>query len=854
MTGIVKSPLQTAVVEGIYNDILTKNAAYYYFLGKTSPWTEDEGATPGIDGVISGNGVVAPEPNSTFRYELATRNATITYKLIKPSDVAYVIPRYNWEQNTIYDMYDDSYSTLNPAQSGADRIEDARYYVLTSLNNVYKCISNNYDSVSTEQPSGTDSEEFTTADGYVWQFMYNVPVALQNKFYTARYIPVMTSLRNRFYENGAIGNVAVQEPGSGYTTNVSLAVSGDGFLENNPYSVDEDCIVVSPGAGYKSSAVVTSATWLTGTATINSTGHGFNNGDIVTIRGIIPVGYNGDYTVGGAAADSFTVPIVSNPGLYTSDGSISAKILTFSSPLWGAFPTQSTGYTLVTTGALTSVKCDPQIAEAQTVYGYGYDNTATITVLPPIIHDAVWAASTSFTVDDVVKANDNFYRVDAIEKITQSLTWATDVATVTTTTDHGFENEMSIVVAGVTPAAYNGTFIITTTGPATFTYALVVGDPGAATVQGTATTTSGTTNGTLPIHTTGTIIFGTAKLTFIAAQARVNFTLTKTEAIMTPIVIGGQITGVTIDNGGVGYTYCNIIPQDTPPNSTAILVADIAIGNVDTLQADVELSAMNNRNGAISYVKMEYDNLTGYKTGYGYGVDTTVEITGDGTGATAVPVIVNGSIVAINLTNHGTGYKREAIVTILPERIVGGTDVGAKARAILSLSGGHGSNAIHEFNSNTILFYSVLSDERIHKLQNLNDYRQFGVIKNPRRHQSTARLSATSATACWLITATSDINVLNFLKDDDLSQGDEVYKVVIINGDKMVLQSFSQTIPTTTDFLNITGARAGNTFSVASITNPEVDKFTGDILFIDNKLPFVVTQDQMIAFRTTVGF
>lgn len=69
---------------------------------------------------------------------------------------------------------------------------------------------------------------------------------------------------------------------------------------------------------------------------------------------------------------------------------------------------------------------------------------------------------------------------------TESLTWATDVATVTIT-GHGFSNGDTITIAGVTPADYNGTFTISNVAADTFDYALVVADPGAATVQGTAT-------------------------------------------------------------------------------------------------------------------------------------------------------------------------------------------------------------------------------------------------------------------------------------------------------------------------------------------------------------------------------
>lgn len=58
-----------------------------------------------------------------------------------------------------------------------------------------------------------------------------------------------------------------------------------------------------------------------------------------------------------------------------------------------------------------------------------------------------------------------------------SITRAGVVATVTTTADHGASTGQNATIAGAEPAAYNGTFPITVTGLATFTYIF----PGAAT-------------------------------------------------------------------------------------------------------------------------------------------------------------------------------------------------------------------------------------------------------------------------------------------------------------------------------------------------------------------------------------
>ena len=66
------------------------------------------------------------------------------------------------------------------------------------------------------------------------------------------------------------------------------------------------------------------------------------------------------------------------------------------------------------------------------------------------------------------------------------------------------------------------------------------------------------------------------------------------------------------------------------------------------------------------------DSFTGIQSitvenpGYKY-LSPTVTITGDGTGATAEAVVVNGKIQSINVTNRGTGYST-AVVTITDER------------------------------------------------------------------------------------------------------------------------------------------------------------------------------------------
>jgi hypothetical protein len=59
-------------------------------------------------------------------------------------------------------------------------------------------------------------------------------------------------------------------------------------------------------------------------------------------------------------------------------------------------------------------------------------------------------------------------------------------ATVVTAVAHGFTSGETVVISGVTPAGYNGTYVITVTNTTTFTYTTVGSDLGAISVQGTA--------------------------------------------------------------------------------------------------------------------------------------------------------------------------------------------------------------------------------------------------------------------------------------------------------------------------------------------------------------------------------
>jgi len=291
--GLFKSRFKKTIADAIYNEVLAKSARYYHFLGKENAWTDF--LSPFIPSQDPTVGDIPGAPSDDFRYELHVRRDILTAKLITPSDVSYVVPRIDWVSGEIYDMYDDAINPSAPAVSGAIRLEEARFYVLTSEYNVYKCLYNNYGAVSTYEPTGTSTDPFVTGDGYKWKFMYTIPISLRNRFLSNAYIPVTTALKAPFYSDGEIVSLSITNGGSGYI-NPQLIVTGKGYLKDNPYVID-GIIITEPGFGYTTAPLITfpSPTVISGSEDTATGEVTISGGSINTASILLPgYGYTAD--------------------------------------------------------------------------------------------------------------------------------------------------------------------------------------------------------------------------------------------------------------------------------------------------------------------------------------------------------------------------------------------------------------------------------------------------------------------------------------------------------------------------------------------------------------------------------
>ena len=195
-------------------------STYYLFLGKSTPFTS---ATSG------GNDSSPPTPNDGSKSEHFAWDSMLGAKLISSSDISFSIPRRNWANGTIYDMYRHDYSASNTSTSGASNLYDSTFYFVTSDYRIYKVLDNNGGAAYSGSEPTSESNSPISIGGYVLKYMYKITASDFSKYGTTDFVSVATdSTVATAATSGKIESLAITA-GSGYTDGTYYAaVYGDG--------------------------------------------------------------------------------------------------------------------------------------------------------------------------------------------------------------------------------------------------------------------------------------------------------------------------------------------------------------------------------------------------------------------------------------------------------------------------------------------------------------------------------------------------------------------------------------------------------------------------------------------------
>jgi hypothetical protein len=243
--------------------------------------------------------------------------------------------------------------------------------------------------------------------------------------------------------------------------------------------------------------------------------------------------------------------------------------------------------------------------------------------------------------------------------------------------------------------------------------------------------------------------------------------------------------------------------------------------------------------------------------GTGYTSAPTVTITGDGSGATATATVAGGAVTAVTVTGKGTNYR------VVDITFSGGGGSDAAARGVLAPKAGHGTDPIAELGGFFISLNTKLDGNDGGDLTVGNDFRQILLLDEPRDYNATP-LAGNIATANTLKATSylqSSTAVTGFTVDELIvgqTSGAQAY-VVELNGDDSRIRYHQNSKTGYTAFQNsevVTGQTSNTSATLTSSANgaPEVDRLSGDILFLENRDPISRTTTQIEDIKVIIEF
>lgn len=233
--------------------------------------------------------------------------------------------------------------------------------------------------------------------------------------------------------------------------------------------------------------------------------------------------------------------------------------------------------------------------------------------------------------------------------------------------------------------------------------------------------------------------------------------------------------------------------------------------------------------------------------------NTTVSITGANTAtATAYPVIVDGSITDIIITNPGANYI-SANVIILSE-----TGTGAVAYANVSPPNGHGSDPFEEFGTSHIMVTQTFNQDENGVLPTDIDYRQIGFVINPTAHSSYPyQCEQPTYDLTTKITLASGAD--QYISDEIVYQGTDVDNAtfsatVLSYSPSQSLVKLINTKGTPQPGIVLTGNVSKASKVILNVSYPDFIPYSGYITYIENRAGTQRSNDGSEQVRLIVGF
>lgn len=261
--------------------------------------------------------------------------------------------------------------------------------------------------------------------------------------------------------------------------------------------------------------------------------------------------------------------------------------------------------------------------------------------------------------------------------------------------------------------------------------------------------------------------------------------------------------------------------------------------------------------GRLDIIKI-YNGGTGYLGGANSNSAAIVTVTGDGSSANLTARVVSGIITNMNILNSGTNYTNVAI-SFSDGSKTPGTNT-ANVIAVIGPQNGHGYDPAYELGATSLMISADLAGSENSTIptttaSDIFDYRQIVLLKNP-KSSAGAYLSQTNYRATSIISVSPPPS--SFRMDEIVYQGISLatasFYATVVNWDSSanelsINNSVGSFSPGT-----LKGTTQTSAVTAFSLTLPDNENFTGEVLYIENRDPITRSSSQTEQIKLVLNF
>ena len=300
--------------------------------------------------------------------------------------------------------------------------------------------------------------------------------------------------------------------------------------------------------------------------------------------------------------------------------------------------------------------------------------------------------------------------------------------------------------------------------------------------------------------------------------------------------------------GADGYVWKYLYTISTADANSFLTANFMPVKLVDSAAAtDPYFGQYTTQNAAIT------GQITGYRVvngGSGFASPPTLSVVGNGTGAKAHAIIAANSIVAVEIGDSvGDTYLSQAMGSSYNEAYVKITGSGTGAQVVPIFSNdGIGKDPTNDLRSTSIMFNIKPEGNVQNKWVVNNDYRQVALLKNLKQYDSAAAFTGTQGLALRQMTLTAPIaGGITFANDITVTGESDASAWIDFYDDSSTIWYHQDEATGFRHFENgetITIEGKAGSFTVSTLTQPDVDKYSGDLLFVNNTSSVTRDADQ----------